>query len=129
MLPWRNFLSGGYEFERERYDNRSVDENPVASARTAARVDVNQASHAVFVQDQWRTLGDRLQVMLSGRWQRFDLARPRFTGGSPKQYANTRLMTPPDAKTGDVALSYFVPKTGTKLRAHAGEFVPCADTL
>ncbi|MCC6588816.1 MAG: TonB-dependent receptor plug domain-containing protein [Bryobacterales bacterium] len=119
MLPWRHFLSGGYEYERERYDNRSVDENAVISLRTAARVEVNQASHALFVQDQWRTLGDRLQVMLSGRWQRFDLARPRFTGGSP-QYANTRLLTPPDAKTGDVALSYFVPKTGTKLRAHAG---------
>ncbi|MEZ5352280.1 MAG: TonB-dependent receptor [Bryobacteraceae bacterium] len=109
----RHFVSAGYEFEREDYNNRSRD--PL----TDARVTASQRSHALFAQDQWRLAGDRLQVSLSGRFQNFALSRPAFAGGNA-QYANVTLPSPPNALTGDVALSYFVPKTGTKLRAHTG---------
>jgi iron complex outermembrane receptor protein len=118
-LPKRNFLTAGYEFERETYDNQSADENPNVSARTFARVRVNQASHSAFIQDQWRMLRDRLQFSLSGRWQHFLLSRPGFVGGAPR-YASVVLAAPPDAFTGDAAVSYFLPSSGTKLRAHTG---------
>ena len=112
-------LSFGYEFERENYDNLSTDENPVAQARTRAQVLVNQRSHALFVQDQIRLFGDRLQVSLSGRTQSFSLASPEFRGGTPR-YLGVTLPNPPHALTGDAAVSYFIPSTGTKLRAHFG---------
>jgi len=115
----RHLISAGYEFEREDYDNLSADENPVAAQRSRAQVVVNQSSHALFAQDQWRLLADRLQVSLSGRWQRFLLSRPAFTGGPPR-YAGVELTPPPNALTGDAAVSYFAPTSGTKLRAHVG---------
>jgi len=118
-LARRHLVSAGYEFEREDYDNLSQDENPAVAQRTRAQVVVNQASHALFAQDQVRLLGDRLQVSLSGRWQRFQLSRPAFTGGPP-QYAAVGLPQPPNALTGDAAVSYFIPSSGTKLRAHVG---------
>lgn len=118
-LARRHLVSAGYEFEREDYDNLSTDENPNPAARTRAQVSVNQASHAVFVQDQWRILADRLQLSLSGRSQHFQLSRPRFEGGNPR-YQSGALNAPPNAWTGDAALFYFVPSTGTKLRAHTG---------
>ena len=112
-------LSFGYEFEREDYDNLSTDENPVVTARTRAQVLVKQSSHALFAQDQVRLFGDRLQVSLSGRFQNFSLTSPEFRGGSPR-YAGITLPDPPRALTGDAAASYFIPSSGTKLRAHAG---------
>lgn len=118
-LARTHLVSAGYEFERETYDNLSTDENPVITARTAARVQVNQSSHAAFAQDQLRFFHDRLQLSLSGRWQHFQLSSPAFAGGPPK-YANITLANPPDAFTGDAALSYFLPSAGTKLRTHIG---------
>ena len=112
-------LTFGYEFERENYDNLSTADNPVPQARTRAQVLVNQWSHALFAQDQIRLLGDRLQVSLSGRTQSFSLASPEFRGGVAP-YAGVTLPTPPRALTGDAAVSYFVPSSGTKLRAHFG---------
>lgn len=110
-------LSLGYEFERERFDNRSREENPAGGVN--ARTRITQASHALFAQQQMRLLADRLQISFSGRMQRFGLGQPTFAGGSPA-YTGITLTTPPNAYTGDVALSYFVPSTGTKLRSHFG---------
>jgi len=115
----RNLLSLGYEYERETFDNRSRDENPTLLARIDARTRVAQGSHAAFAQHQTRLFTDRLQLSLSGRMQRFDLSRPTFEGGLPS-YAGATISPPPNAYTGDIALSYFVPSTGTKLRSHAG---------
>jgi iron complex outermembrane receptor protein len=115
----RHQLAAGYEFERETYDNLSRDENPIVAQRTEAQVLVNQASHAVFAQDQWRGLNEKLHLSLSGRWQRFDLSRPTFRGGAPR-YSGVALPNPPRALTGDVAVGYFSPGTGTKIRAHVG---------
>lgn len=118
LARW-NVLSAGYEWEREFYENPSTDENPVAAARVNARAAATQRSHAAFVQDQWRLLDEKLQVTLSGRFQSFRVSQPEFQGGAP-QYGGVKFEGAPDAYTGDAAVSYFLPKQSTKLRAHAG---------
>lgn len=114
-----NVFSAGFEWEREFYENPSRDENPDPAQRVNARASASQRSAAVFVQDQLRLLDERLQIGLTGRWQTFDLSRPKFEGGFPL-YQNAPFSAPPDAFTGDAAISWFVPSTSTKLRAHAG---------
>ncbi|MBI1895173.1 MAG: TonB-dependent receptor [Acidobacteria bacterium] len=119
QLAPAHLLAGGYEFERESYDNLNTDLNPDPTRRLRARLEIAQRSHAFWVQDQVRLAGDRLQVSLSGRTQGFGLDAPRFTGASPL-YLGAPLAAPPRAWTGDVALAWFLPASGTKLRAHAG---------
>ena len=114
-----NAFSAGLEWEREFYENPSVDENPDPAQRVNARASADQRSLAVFVQDQIRLLDERLQIGLTGRYQTFQLSRPNFEGGFPL-YQNAPFTAPPDALTGDAAISYFLPKANTKLRAHAG---------
>lgn len=114
-----NAFSAGLEWEREFYENPSVDENPDPAQRVNARASADQRSLAVFVQDQIRLLDERLQIGLTGRYQTFQLSRPKFEGGFPL-YQNAPFTAPPDALTGDAAISYFLPKANTKLRAHAG---------
>lgn len=118
LARW-NVLSAGYEWERESYENPSKDQNPDPAARVNARAAATQQSHAAFVQDQLRLLNERLQVTVSGRFQNFRLSQPEFQGGAP-QYQGVRFEGAPDAYTGDAAVSYFLPKQSTKLRAHAG---------
>jgi vitamin B12 transporter len=119
MLARWNLLSAGYEWEREFYENPSSDQNPDPAQRVAARASAAQRSNSIFVQDQMRMMNDRLQVALSGRFQAFGLSQPVFEGGAP-QYAGASFNAPPDAYTGDIAVSYFVPRSSSKLRAHAG---------
>lgn len=114
-----NAVSAGLEWERESYENPSTDENPDPAQRVNARASAHQRSLAVFVQEQLRLLEERLQIGLTGRYQTFQLSRPGFEGGFPL-YANAPFTAPPDALTGDAAISYFLPKANMKLRAHAG---------
>jgi iron complex outermembrane receptor protein len=114
-----HFVSAGYEFERESYDTLAADENPDPALRTRAATEAAQHSHAVFAQNQMRWLSDRLLVSLSGRLQSFRLRQPRFSGGPPA-YSGLRFEAPPNAYTGDAAVAYFFPSSGTKLRAHFG---------
>lgn len=114
-----NLLTGGYEWEREYYRNHATDRNPDAAWRTDALTTAQQRSHAAFIQDQMRFFSDRLQVMVSGRVQHFNLSAPTFEGGAP-QYGGAEFRSPKNAYTGDVAVSYYLPSTGTKLRAHGG---------
>jgi Outer membrane cobalamin receptor protein len=114
-----NLVTAGYEWERENFDNLSTDENPVVASRVRARLEIVQKSHSFFAQDQIRLLSNRLQFSLSGRTQGFDLSSPVFTGATPL-YAGAKLSAPPRAWTGDASAAYFFPKTGTKVRAHAG---------
>jgi iron complex outermembrane receptor protein len=118
LARW-NLFSAGYEWEREFYENPTTDQNPDPAQRVNARASASQRSNALFVQDQFRLLGDRLQLALSGRFQNFQLSKPLFEGGAP-QYTGATFNAPPNAYTGDAALSYFLPKSSTKLRAHAG---------
>ena len=119
VLRRRHALSAAYEFELESYRSHSIDENPDAAARVDALARIAQRSSSVFGQDQLRMLADRLQVSFSGRLQWFQLEQPRFAGGAPV-YSGLRLTSPPNAYTGDVAVSYLLPARGAKLRAHAG---------
>jgi len=114
-----NMLTGGYEWERESYRNHATDRNPDALSRTDALTTAQQRSHAVFVQNQARLLGDRLQVMVSGRLQHFNLLAPAFAGGAPL-YQGVEFKSPQNAYTGDASVSYFIPWSNTKIRAHAG---------
>jgi outer membrane cobalamin receptor len=115
---WRaHRIVAGYEFERERFDNLSTDAAPVNAQRASTAI--SQHSHALYAQDQLRLLDGRLQVSLSGRWQRFLLSRPEFAGGAPR-YTGAALDAPPSAFTGDAAVSYFLRGAGTKFRSHIG---------
>lgn len=118
LARW-NSLSAGFEWERESYENPSRDENPDPAQRVNARASARQRNAALFVQEQIRLLGERLQIGLTGRYQNFHLSRPKFEGGFPL-YQNAPFTAPPDALTGDAAVSYFIPSSNTKLRAHAG---------
>jgi vitamin B12 transporter len=113
-------ISGGYEFERESYFNADDNRLPGAN-RVSTETRIRQSSSAFYLQNQLSLLSQRLQISFSGRYQSFDLQRPQFlTTGTANNYATVPLSSPPRALTGDLALSYFAAKTGTKLRAHAG---------
>jgi len=118
-LGRHNLVTGGYEFERESYRSRNSDSNPGPAQRSNAIADVSQNSHAVFAQDQIRMFSNRLLLSLSGRIGHYDLSAPDFTGGAGV-FQNAPLTSPRNSYTGDAALSYFLPRSQTKLRAHAG---------
>lgn len=116
--PWTT-ISGGYEWEREWFDNLSADDHPDASRRAKARATVVQRSHSAFAQDQLRLMQGRVLISLSGRFQNFQLHSPRFEGGLGA-YADITPAKPRAAFTGDASLAYLIARSGTKLRAHAG---------
>jgi iron complex outermembrane receptor protein len=112
-----NLLSGGYEFETETYANDNAQQFEPAAANA---VNVTQRSHSVFVQDQMRFLSDRLQISGAFRAQFFALDSPVFSPLASAPYQGIGFPSPTPAFTGDSSVAYFVPKSGTKLRAHAG---------
>ncbi len=111
-----NQVTLGYEYEDEKYFNFNTDESPSPPDST---IDIDQASHALFAQNQIRLLQGALIVSLSGRIQFFDLGLPRFSG-TQSPYEDTEVDTPASAYTGDAAVAYFVRGSQTKLRAHVG---------
>ncbi|MBL8234712.1 MAG: TonB-dependent receptor [Bryobacterales bacterium] len=118
----RHILSGGYEFEREAFDNSGasrVQPGIGTGTETFNRARVSQLSNALFVEDRLRLLGSKLQVTLSGRAQTFNLRAPVLTGGTPA-YLGAPVPNPPNAFTGDAAVMYRFEKSNTKLRAHVG---------
>lgn len=112
----KNLLTAGYEFEDERYLNFNTEE---AASPVESRVEIDQASHAFFAQDQVRLLDGRMHVTLAGRAQYFALGAPTFSG-SESPYERASAESPGAAYTGDVAAAYFFRSTQTKFRAHAG---------
>lgn len=113
-------LTGGYEFERESYLTRDANNLP-APETLATRTTAQQRSQAAYFAQQFEFLQHRWQVSASGRVQTFGLDRPRFIyTGVANNYDLLPLSAPPRALTGDVATSYFLPRTSTKLRAHGG---------
>ena len=111
-----NLITGGYEFERENFKNPSFPVDPAGNSN----VDVTQSSHALFVQDQLRFMGDRLQVSAAFRAQFFRLQQPLFTPAASSPYAGLTFLSPPPAYTGDGSIAYMFRSSGTKLRAHVG---------
>ncbi len=115
-LGIHNLASVGYEFENEKFLSFGTDEspNPITS-----RVDIDQATHGIFAQDQVRLLDGRLQFSLSGRAQFFVLNTPSFSGGR-NPYESIPAESPGNSYTGDAAVAYFFRGSQTKFRAHAG---------
>ncbi|HET9479121.1 MAG TPA: TonB-dependent receptor, partial [Pyrinomonadaceae bacterium] len=111
-----NYITAGYEFERENFKNPSFQVNPADNSD----VDVTQRSHALFVQDQLRLFDDRLQISGAFRAQFFRLERPVFTPAASAPYTGFIFQSPPAAYTGDGSIAYTFRSSGTKLRAHAG---------
>ena len=111
-----NYITGGYEFERESFTNPSFQVNPTDNSD----VDVAQKSHAFFVQDQLRFLDDRLQIAAAFRAQLFRLQQPVFTPTASAPYTGITFQSPPTAYTGDGSIAYTFRSTNTKLRGHIG---------
>jgi vitamin B12 transporter len=111
-----NYITGGYEFESERFENPSFQVNPADNSN----VDVTQRSHALFVQDQLRLIDDRLQISGAFRAQFFRLQQPVFTPAASAPYQGISFSSPPTAYTGDGSVAYTFRSSGTKLRGHVG---------
>ena len=109
-------IDAGYEFENERFVNRSFPEMPIHNSS----VDVTQRASSVSIQDQLRLLQGRLQVSAAFRAQSFSLQNPRLLPSDSAPYQGVTFSSPPTAYTGDGSIAYFVAKTGTKIRAHVG---------
>ena len=105
-----NFLSAGYEFEREQLFT--------AASGNIATITIDSYSHALYAQDRIELLDGRLQLSVGGRVQAFNLPDPTFVGGN-HPYGGSAFEVP-TAYTGDAAVAYFVPGSETKLRLHAG---------
>jgi outer membrane receptor protein involved in Fe transport len=103
-----------YEFERERYVSESL---PVDVA-LAWNADITQDSHAASVHHELRF--DALQVAGSLRAQRFGLEQVALVPAERAPFAATAFETPPSALTADIAATHLFARTGTQLRAHAG---------
>ncbi len=112
-----NLLTAGYEFEDENYGAFSDQQfDPAATARS----NVTERSHSAFVQDQVRLFGDRLQISGAFRAQVFSLETPQFFPSATAPYQDMTFAAPPTAYTGDGSIAYFIRRSGTKFRAHAG---------
>ncbi|MEO8098278.1 MAG: TonB-dependent receptor [Acidobacteriota bacterium] len=116
QLAGFNRITGGYEFEHEGMDSLAS-HDLVSSLRI--RTTGIQNSHSLYGQDQMHFLGDRLQLVFGGRFQKYDLKEPTFTGAT-SPYETTPVKSPENAFTGDISIAYFLPSSNTKLRAHTG---------
>jgi vitamin B12 transporter len=113
-------VTGGYEFEREGYFDHQDNHEPAAS-RVDVDTRIRQRAHAFFGQASWSGLSDRLHVAGAVRAQAFSLSRPEFRfSGTAQNYDNVAFDATPSAVTGDAAISYAIPTSGTRLRLHAG---------
>jgi vitamin B12 transporter len=112
-----NLFSIGYEFESESYVSFSGDD--YSTSASSNYVKLPQSSNAVYFQDQIRLAGGRLQVVVGGRAQFFNLGDPIFAGQT-SVYSGATVVSPPTAYTGDGAFAYFVSQSNTKLRGHVG---------
>lgn len=115
-LGRHHLVNAGYEFERETFSTAFTDVTPAGNSSA----DVDERSHAFFVQDQLRFLDDRLQLSAAFRAQTFRLGAPRFTPAAGAPYAGLTFDSPPNAYTGDGSVAYLFRSTDTKLRAHVG---------
>jgi iron complex outermembrane receptor protein len=113
-------LTGGYEFEREGYFDRQLNNLP-APRTVAVQTRIGQDSHAAYFATQFGLLGRKLQLSFSGRAQAFRLSKPEFQlTGSASNYDRAPLTAPRKALTGDTSIAYLIAPSNTKIRAHFG---------
>ena len=55
LLGAHQTITGGYEFQRENYDELATDQNPVVSLRQNTQTKARQQTNAVFAQDEIRS--------------------------------------------------------------------------
>ena len=116
---WDSY-SIGAEFERESYFNADDNRQP-SPATVSTETHAGQRSQAYYFANQLVMLNQRLQISMSGRAQFFSLNHPSFVyKGTANPYETLNFGSAPKALTGDVAVSYFLPTSGTKLRSHVG---------
>ena len=118
QLFWRNSIqvSGinsthvGLEFDQETLDQTSFGLN----------MEAKQKSLGLVIQNLTRLLEGRLHIQIAaqGKWYGLDL--PRFSDETRNPYSSLDGIETPDTYDGDVSVAYFLARTGTKLRAHAG---------
>ncbi len=111
----QNELTVGYEFEAERFGNDG--KTPSGTGNFFTRT--GQSSNTFYIQDLVRLLNGKLQLAGGFRSQIYKLDRPSFSLANAP-YRSLALVSPPTAYTFDGSASYYVAKTGTKFRAHAG---------
>lgn len=116
VLGEHNFVTAGYEFEHEKYDNENFQPAVVDNSTVRA----TQRSHTFFAQDQIRLMNDRLQFSFGFRAQTFRLDSPTFTPAAAAPYQTLTVTSPPTAYTGDGSAAYLLTNRTTKLRAHVG---------
>lgn len=116
---WRpndtNEIMLGYENEWEKFGNDGAGPGGSGSFTLTEK----QTSHTIYAQDLLRFLDNKLQIAGGFRAQFFDLKTPSLSGANPP-YQNITLDNPPSAYTFDGSFSYLFDRTGTKIRAHAG---------
>lgn len=108
-------VKAGYEFEHEKFGNRGFTPGGTDDFVTKAF----QSSSTVFAQDVVSLFRGSLQFAGGFRAQFFSLSDPKFSLANAP-YSNVVLDAPPAAYTFDGAASYFIERSGTKLRAHVG---------
>lgn len=108
-------VKAGYEFEYEKFGNRGFTPGGLDDFFTKAY----QSSSTVFAQDVVSLLNGTLQFAGGFRAQFFGLGDPKFSLTNAP-YSDVSSDDPPAAHTFDGAASYFIERSGTKLRAHVG---------
>lgn len=108
QLGRHNLATVGFEFEHE-----SIFQSALPSFSPINNTTDRQSTFAPFGQDQIFLLDDRLQISLGVRGQSY-----RVRAADRPGFLNS--VTPEKSLTGDGSIAYFIPTTGTKFRAHAG---------
>ncbi|HWP83979.1 MAG TPA: TonB-dependent receptor [Terriglobia bacterium] len=97
------------------WDRTSLDQSSFGQA-----IEAVQNSFALQVSNHTRLLDSRLQIQVAGRAQSYRLRRPEFSDDAGNPYGGVSDIDAPATYSGDLALSYFFPAAGTKLRVHGG---------
>jgi outer membrane receptor protein involved in Fe transport len=103
-----NLATAGFEFERESFFQSSQ-----PSFSTFNNTTDHQRTFAVFGQDQFAFLDDRLRFSLGARIQSYRIRSADRPGELAGRDAESSI-------TGDGSVAYLFRTTGTKLRGHIG---------
>ena len=103
-----NLATVGVEFERESFFQSSQ-----PSFNTFNNTTDRQRTFAIFGQDQFSFLDDRLQFSVGVRAQEYRIRSADRPGSLAARETESSV-------TGDGSVAYFFRSTGTKLRAHVG---------
>jgi vitamin B12 transporter len=84
------------------------------------RTQAQQRSFSIHASNQVRLFDNRLQVELAGGAAYYQLNTPSFSDSTGNPYSTLSAVNVPSSYNGDAAVSYLLPATNTKLRAHVG---------